>query len=67
MHVHCAFIHFQSFIEGIALMISVIVCACLFYRMHRLAGILFVPYTIWVCYAVALNYEIYLLNPEWSE
>lgn len=33
-----------------------------FYRLHRGAGILLVPYLLWVTYAAALNVGLWILN-----
>jgi len=34
-----------------------------FYRVSRTASFLLIPYILWVSYATALNFSIYLLNP----
>lgn len=34
-----------------------------FYRVSRTATFLLIPYILWVSYATALNFSIYLLNP----
>jgi len=34
-----------------------------FWRVNRLAGLLFVPYLWWVTFAAALNFSIWRLNP----
>jgi tryptophan-rich sensory protein len=32
------------------------------YRISILAGMLLIPYLVWVCFAAVLNYSIFLLN-----
>jgi tryptophan-rich sensory protein len=33
-----------------------------FWRLDRVAGLLLIPYFLWVCYATALNVGIVMLN-----
>lgn len=35
-----------------------------FWRISRLAGVLLVPYLLWVSFAVVLNYTVWQLNPR---
>lgn len=35
-----------------------------FWRVRPMAGILFLPYLLWVTFAVALNYSVWQLNPN---
>lgn len=35
-----------------------------FWRLHRLAALLLVPYLAWVSFAAALNFVLWRLNPE---
>ena len=35
-----------------------------FFQLDLIAGLMFVPYLIWVCIASALNIESIRLNPE---
>ncbi len=35
---------------------------CFFYRVYKLAGIILIPYIIWVTIAMYLNYTVYILN-----
>ncbi len=44
------------------LLLTIIINAFLFYRIHKLAGLLFIPYIIWVSFASYLTYSIYILN-----
>lgn len=50
-------------IEIIFLWIAILVNIILFYRISKTAGLLLVPYIIWVTIASYLNYTVYLLNP----
>lgn len=45
-----------------ALAVSIAVTGVLFWRVDRLAGLLFVPYLLWVLFAAALNIAIGVLN-----
>lgn len=44
------------------LWLAILMCTILFYRHHRIAAYLLVPYLIWVSYAAALNFEIWRIN-----
>lgn len=44
------------------LLVSIVVTAALFWRIDRLAGLLFVPYIVWVGYAATLNLSLLILN-----
>lgn len=35
-----------------------------FWRVSRLAGVLLIPYLLWVMFASALNYSVWQLNPQ---
>jgi benzodiazapine receptor len=48
----------------IALWIAVAATMVSFFAVNLLAGILFVPYLIWVTVAGALNFAVWRLNPE---
>lgn len=50
-------------IEIIFLWIAILVNIILFYRISKTAGILLIPYIIWVTIASYLNYTLYILNP----
>lgn len=45
------------------LWVAVLATLIAFRRVHPIAGLLFVPYILWVSYAAALNYRIWRLNP----
>ncbi len=54
---------FGGLIEIIFLWIAILINIILFYRISKAAGILLVPYIIWVTIASYLNYSLFLLNP----
>jgi len=60
------FFGFQSILGGlvviIILWVAILVNIILFYRIVKAAGILLLPYIIWVSIALYLNYTVYLLN-----
>lgn len=51
-----------SFIWLILLWITILIMIIKFYRIKPIAGILQIPYLIWVTFAGYLNFAIYLLN-----
>ncbi len=51
-----------SFIWLVLLDILVVVMIVKFYRISPLAGLLQIPYLIWILFATYLNFGIYLLN-----
>lgn len=53
---------FVAFIWIIVLLVLIIVMILRFYRRSQLAGLLQIPYLLWVAFASYLNYAIYLLN-----
>ncbi len=52
----------MALVEIVILLVSIIVNTIMFWRIDRLAGLLFVPYTAWVTYATILNASLWLLN-----
>lgn len=46
------------------LFVAVAVTTLLFWRIRRIAGILLLPYLLWLAFASFLNYEIRRLNPD---
>lgn len=48
--------------EIIVLLIVVITNALTFYKIDKLAGLLFIPYILWVSFATVLTYNIFILN-----
>lgn len=53
---------YGGLIEIIILWIAILINLILFYRISKVAGLLLVPYIVWVTIAAYLNYSIYLLN-----
>ncbi len=51
-----------ALVDIIALWVMIIVTIVYFYRIHRLAAWLLIPYLLWVSFATVLNFSIYLLN-----
>ena len=51
-----------AFIWLLALLSLIIINSVLFYRINKTAGLLLVPYVLWVSFAAYLNLAIYLLN-----
>ncbi|WP_406657963.1 TspO/MBR family protein [Methanolobus sp. ZRKC2] len=47
----------------VILWLVILVTIVLFYRISRAAGLLLLPYILWVSFATLLNYYIYILNP----
>ena len=48
--------------ESVFLLFVVIVNAITFYKIDKRAGLLFIPYILWVSFATVLTYSIYALN-----
>lgn len=53
-----------AFIDVLVLWLLIAVTLRFFWRESRLAGILLLPYLLWVSFAVVLNYSIWQLNPQ---
>lgn len=51
-----------AFIWLVILLVLIIINAVLFYRIDKRAGLLLIPYILWVTFAGYLNFAIYLLN-----
>lgn len=49
--------------EIVALLIVIIINARVFYKIDKVAGLLFIPYILWVSFATLLTYNIFILNP----
>jgi benzodiazapine receptor len=45
------------------LWVLIVVTLVLFWRVRRLAGVLLLPYLIWVSFAAALNFSTWRMNP----
>ena len=52
-----------AFAEIIMLCLAVAATVRSFWRVSRSAGVLLLPYLAWVCFAAALNFTIWRLNP----
>ena len=53
---------FLAFVEIVFLWIAILATAFLFWRISRKAGLLLMPYLLWVSFAAFLNCAIWLLN-----
>lgn len=51
-----------AFAEIIVLLVSILVTTILFWRINTWAGILMIPYIVWVIFAAYLNFTIWQLN-----
>lgn len=51
-----------ALIEIAALLVAIIVNAVVFYKADKTAGLLFIPYFLWVSFATILTYSIFMLN-----
>jgi tryptophan-rich sensory protein len=52
-----------AFAEAILLWLLVAATAAAFWRLHRTAALLLVPYLAWVSFAIALTYAVWQRNP----
>ena len=48
----------------VLLWILILATLVAFWRVHRIAGALLIPYLLWVSFAAALNYSVWQLNPR---
>lgn len=53
-----------ALVEIVALWAAVVMTAIAFYRVSRPAGLLLVPYVLWLSFAIALNASIWRLNAD---
>lgn len=51
-----------AFAEMITLLIVIVINAVVFYNTDKTAGLLFIPYFLWVSFATFLTYNIFILN-----
>lgn len=51
-----------SFLWLVLLFVLVVITAYLFYQINKTAGLLFIPYILWLVFAGYLNWSIYILN-----
>ena len=52
----------MALVEIVILLSAIIANTIMFWRIDRLAGVLFVPYAAWVAFATALNAALWLLS-----
>lgn len=53
-----------AFADVIVLWIMIVATLVAFWGNSRLAGLLLVPYLLWVSFAAVLNYSVWQLNPQ---
>ena len=53
---------FFAFLWIILLLILIVIMIIRFYRKNKIAGLLQIPYLLWVAFATYLNFGVYLLN-----
>ena len=53
-----------AFADIVLLWLLILATLISFWRVHRLAGALLIPYLLWVSFAAALNYSLWQLNPQ---
>ena len=53
-----------AFIDILFLIILVVATVVFFWRVRPLAGLLLLPYLLWISFAAVLNYSIWHLNPQ---
>ncbi len=53
-----------SVVEIVLLWASIAATIIVFWRIHRLAAALLLPYIAWVTFAAALNFTVWRMNPE---
>jgi translocator protein len=51
-----------AFVNLVVLCVAVAVVTAAFWKRLRLAGVLLVPYLLWILFAAALNFQIWRLN-----
>ena len=52
-----------AFFEIVVLWVMIMATVVAFWRIRPLAGVLLVPYLLWVSFATALAYTVWMLNP----
>lgn len=53
---------FTAFIEIITMLTFIILTTIHFYRIHKIGGLLMIPYILWVSFASILNFSLWFLN-----
>lgn len=51
-----------ALIEIVALLAVILINGIVFYKIDKIAGLLFIPYFLWVSFATFLTYNIFILN-----
>ncbi len=53
-----------AFTDILALLVSLVITIVLFWRVRPAAGVLLIPYVLWVAFAAVLNYVVWQMNPQ---
>ena len=53
-----------AFADIVLLWVLIVATLVAFWRVRPLAGVLLIPYLLWVSFASALNYSVWQLNPQ---
>lgn len=53
-----------AFAEIVLLWLMIVATALVFYRLHKLAALLMLPYLAWVSFATALSWAMWQRNPQ---
>ena len=53
-----------AFVDIGLLWVLIVATLVAFWRIRLLAGVLLIPYLLWVSFALALNYSVWQLNPQ---
>ena len=53
-----------ALVDVLVLWVFILATLVLFWRVRPLAGVLLVPYLLWVSFASVLNYSVWQLNPQ---
>ena len=54
----------RAFVIAVLMTVFAGITAYLFYKISKMAGLLFIPYIIWLIFACVLNYKFLKLNSE---
>ena len=53
-----------AFADIVLLLLLIAATIVAFWRIRPMAGVLLIPYLLWVCFASTLNYSVWQLNPQ---